>query len=404
MSEFQQDLENWGADVIFGRAKGPAADLARLVFRVFSWLFGLIARVRVWLFRVGFRSQANLGVKVISVGNLTMGGTGKTPVVEFLCRALLEKGRRPAILSRGYKSKAFPECQKWCGEEESEPGEWPKLVSDGKKVLLNVQYAGDEPFMLAKNLSSGVGVVVDRDRVKGGEFAVEKLGADTLVLDDGMQYLKLRHGTNIVLVDAKQPFGTEFLIPRGTLREPPSHLRRANYIIATRCEEPLKEEQITRLQRYNRTAPIIQTRHAPQYLEGVFDSSKRLELSALKGAYIAAISGIAIPDSFLSSLKSLGAEIVFDKAFGDHQVFPQKKVDAFFDRALRRDVNFVVTTEKDAVRFPKPKDQIIPLYFLRIEVEIIEGHEEWALCLEQLTNPPQLSRAQWWDQRLAISS
>ena len=165
VSSLGQDLEKWGADVIFGREKGFWAGMARLVFRVFSWLFAVIVRLRLLLFRSGIKKQARLGVKVVSIGNLTMGGTGKTPVVEFLCKALRQRGRNPVILSRGYKSQKLEERQVWRGQREEEPGDFPKVVSDGKRLRLPVEYAGDEPYMLAKNLLPGVGVVVDRDRV-----------------------------------------------------------------------------------------------------------------------------------------------------------------------------------------------------------------------------------------------
>lgn len=403
VSSIGQDLEKWGADVIFGREKGFRAGLARVVFRGFSWLFAIIVRCRLLLFRVGLKKQALLGVKVVSIGNLTMGGTGKTPVVEFFCKALRQKGRNPVILSRGYKSRKLEGRQVWRGRREEEPGEFPKVVSDGERLRLPVEYAGDEPYMLARNLLPGVGVVVDRDRVKGGRFAVRELQADILLLDDGLQYLKLDHAVDVVLVDAERPFGTDALIPRGTLREPPSNLSRANYIFVTRCHQPLSQEQIARLQRRNKTAPIIQTRHAPQYLEKVFHEGDRMELSELQGKYVAAMSGIANPESFEGLLKELGAEVMFHRTFGDHQVFPQKDVDSVFERALERDVDFVVTTEKDAVRFPRPTEDSVPLYFLRIEVEIIEGEEEWQACLERLCHPPELSAGEWWQQKLLVS-
>lgn len=393
-------MEKWGADVIFGRERGFVAGMARVVFRIFSWLFGGIVRLRLLLFRAGFPSQARLGVQVISIGNLTVGGTGKTPVVEFFSKALLERGRKPVILSRGYKSRKLEERQVWRGQREEEPGDLPKVVSDGERLRLPVEFAGDEPFMLAKNLLPGVAVVVDRDRVKGGCFAVSELQADVLLLDDGLQYLRLAHAIDVVLVDAEKPFGTNALLPRGTLREPCQNLARANYIFVTRCLRPLSAQQIARLQRYNKTAPIIQTRHAPRYLEKVFEAGDRLDLSFLKGKFVAAMSGIAVPESFENLLTELGANVMFHRTFGDHQVFPQKDVDAFFERALGRDVELVVTTEKDAVRFPRPTEMNVPLYFLRIEVEIIEGEAEWQACLERICNPPELSSSEWWQQRV----
>ena len=190
-----------------------------LVFRWLVWLRHLLYRVR-FIFR-----DHHLGTLIICVGNLTMGGTGKTPVVEMLARALRDRGRQVAILSRGYKS-ARPKRRKftlrqrlgawWTHRPLPRPG--PRVVSDGRSVLLDSRLAGDEPFMLAKNLP-GVSVVVDKDRVKAGLHAIRELGADTLLLDDGFQYLRLRHRLDIVLVDATKPFGNGHL-------HPPRHLAR----------------------------------------------------------------------------------------------------------------------------------------------------------------------------------
>src|SRR5690606_37850274 len=141
------------------------------------------------------------------------------------------------------------------------PGDdMPKVVSTGKALLLDSKYAGDEPFMLARNLD-GVAVVVDTDRVKGGRFAIGQLDADTLLLDDGLQYLHLAHGIDIVLVDRSAPFGTGALLPRGTLREPPRNLCRASYILITKCDGTANDALIEKLRRHNRVAPIIECTH-----------------------------------------------------------------------------------------------------------------------------------------------
>lgn len=400
LSTWSQDLEKWGADVIFGREKGFRAFVTRKIMRGFSLIFGRIVGGRLWLFRSGIKEQARFGVKVVSIGNLTVGGTGKTPVVELLSRELLKRGRSPVILSRGYKSRKLEERQVWKGRREEEPGDFPKVVSDRERLRLEVEYAGDEPYMLAKNLLPGVGVVVDRDRVKGARWAVDELQADILLLDDGLQYLKLAHTMDVVLVDAENPFGTEALLPRGTLREPPRNLCRADTILVTRCKGPLTAKQVERLRKFNKTAPIIQTSHMPRYLENIFDPTDRLELADLKEKFVGAISGIAVPESFEALLKEQGAEVGFHRTFGDHQVFPQKDVDRFMDRCERRDVDFAVTTEKDAVRFPRPSDSKVPIYFLRIEIEIISGQREWEECLDRLTTAPEISASEWGRQRL----
>ncbi len=271
MKELIEELERWGADVIFGRAKGFRATLMRFLMRAVSGIFRMIVQIRLWRYRRGWREQQYLGTQVVAIGNITVGGTGKTPVVELLARSLRDRGRSVAILSRGYKSKKLDRPQKWQGKNGRPiSGErMPKVVSTGTALLLDSKYAGDEPFMLAKNLD-GVAVVVDKNRVKGGLFAVGQLGADTLLLDDGMQYLDLAHSIDVVLIDSGAPFGTEALLPRGTLREPPKNLRRASYILITKCNGHSNEKLISRIRKYNKTAEIIECTHGPIYLENVF--------------------------------------------------------------------------------------------------------------------------------------
>ena len=232
MKELLEELERWGSDVIFGRAKGLRATLMRFLMRALSGVFRVIVQVRLWRYRSGWKQQRHLGTRVVAIGNITVGGTGKTPVVELLARTLHDRGRRVAILSRGYKSRRLDHPQKWrdAADRPISGDLMPKVVSTGSALLLDSKYAGDEPFMLARNLD-GVSVVVDKNRVKSGRFAVEHLEADTLLLDDGMQYLDLAHGIDIVLVDSGSPFGTGSLLPRGTLREPPANLRRASFIL-----------------------------------------------------------------------------------------------------------------------------------------------------------------------------
>jgi tetraacyldisaccharide 4'-kinase len=217
VGQVTDDVEKWAADVIFGRERGFGAAVARAIFWALSFLYGIIVRLRLKAYRQHWKQQAHLGTMVISVGNLTVGGTGKTPVVELLARTLRERGRQVAVLSRGYKSRKLDEPQEWKNLSREQCEGLPKIVSDGERVRLDSVYAGDEPYMLAKNLE-GVRVVVDKNRVNGGRFAVGELGADTLVLDDGLQYLPLDHEYDLILVDQSAPFGTRALLPRGTLQ------------------------------------------------------------------------------------------------------------------------------------------------------------------------------------------
>src|SRR6185312_12267032 len=191
-----------------------------------------LVQLRLYFYRKRVFRERTLGCLVISIGNLTVGGTGKTPIVEKFARALQTGGRRVAILSRGYKSVRSDKrtLMDRLLNRHIPP---PRVVSDGKSLLLDSLTAGDEPYMLAHNLKD-VLVLVDKDRVKSGRFAIDKWQVDTLLLDDGFQYLHLKHRLDMVLVDRQAPFGNEFLLPRGTLRETPRNLRRASYIFITK--------------------------------------------------------------------------------------------------------------------------------------------------------------------------
>lgn len=385
MSERLKEFEQWGEDVIFGRAKGLRASLMRVFLRFLSWIFRGLVSLRLNLFRLGWKKQAHLGTMVISIGNITVGGTGKTPVVELFARTLRDRGRKVAILSRGYKSKPLEEPQEWRKRETGELVEdkdMPKVVSSGKGVELAVQYAGDEPYMLAKNLED-VSVVVDKDRVKGGKFAIQELEADILLLDDGLQFLKIAHSIDIVLVDSNSPFGTGAMMPRGTLREPPRNLCRADYIFITKCKQAQNKELIKKIRKRNKVAEMIECTHGPVHLENVFTGEIK-PLSFLKEKYIAAISGIAVPESFEEKLTDLGAIVLFHRTFSDHHSFSQSDIDRFMTRCMRRDAEIIVTTEKDAVRFPRPKELDVEVYFLRIEVEILSGADVWEKLVSRI--------------------
>lgn len=384
MRETLDELEQWGTEVIFGRARGFRATLMRVLLWSLSGIYRLGVAKRLGRYRSGAKPQQYLGTQVISIGNLTVGGTGKTPVVELFARTLRDRGRKPAILSRGYKSKKLNHPQQWQGRDgEIVPAEqMPKVVSDGGEPLLKVKYAGDEPWMLAKNLP-GVAVVVDKNRVKGGAFAVGELGVDTLILDDGLQYLDLAHSTDVVLVDQGAPFGTGQMLPRGTLREPAKNLMRADYIFITKCDGSSNEQLINKMRRFNKNAEIIECTHGPKHLENLF-TGEQVPLEFLNDKYVAAISGIAVPQSFEKILDKLGAQVEFHRVFSDHHSFNQREIDRFMRRCVERDIEVIITTEKDAVRFMKPTELDVPIYFLRIEVEILKGEEVWNKIIERI--------------------
>jgi len=352
-----------------------------------SVIYRYLVSLRLWLYKSRIKREHNLGCLVVSIGNLTVGGTGKTPIVEKFAKALTAGGRRVAILSRGYKSVKPTLKQKISNKVKGSPirQEPPRVVTDGKEVLLDSKIAGDEPYMLATNLKD-VAIVVDKDRVKAGLHAIREFDADTLLLDDGLQYLRLRHRIDIVLIDKYSPFGNEKLLPRGTLREPPKNLKRASYIFITKCDGNSNEELIKRIRQYNRTAEIIECSHKPRYLKNII-TGEELPLDHLKGKYIGTVSGIAVPESFEDGLRNLGANIEITRRYTDHHRYRKVEIDRFVDQCINRDLDMIVTTEKDFVRFPKIKTDELPIYFLRVEIEILSNEETFDDCINRICSP-----------------
>src|ERR1041385_4644927 len=209
MSHWFENLEQFAIDVILERRHGPRARVLRGILYALSFIYERLVQVRLYLYRKRILRERTLGCLVISIGNLTVGGTGKTPVVEKFARALQTGGRRVAILSRGYKSVPKPTKRNWFERKFSKDVDPPRVVSDGKMVHLDPVTAGDEPYMLAHNLHDVI-VLVDKDRVKSGRYAIDKWKVDTLLLDDGLQYLHLRHRLEIGLVDRQTPVGNKF--------------------------------------------------------------------------------------------------------------------------------------------------------------------------------------------------
>src|SRR5881398_564616 len=387
MSRSRENLEQFAIDVILERRGGVRAALLRSVLYLLSLIYERLVQFRLFLYRKRIFRERALGCLVISIGNLTVGGTGKTPIVEKFARALQKGGRHVAILSRGYKSVPRPSKRSLLAKLRGDNPDPPRIVSDGKSLLLDSLTAGDEPYMLAHNLKN-VAVLVDKDRVKSGLFAIEKMNADTLLLDDGLQYLHLKHRLDIVLVDRQAPFGNEFLLPRGTLREAPRNLRRASYIFITKNTGEPNDALVQRIRRYNRTAEIIECAHKPLYLQNLF-TSERLPLERLHDTFIGSIFAIAAPESFEGALKKLGAHVDLAKRYIDHHYYSEAELISFIKRCIRRDLEMIVTTEKDSVRMPcLPEAEMkVPIYFLRVEIEILSGHESWEHCVARICKP-----------------
>jgi tetraacyldisaccharide 4'-kinase len=347
-----------------------------LVLKQLSRIYRTIIQLRHFCYSKGIFRHHMLGCQVISVGNLTVGGTGKTPVVEIFARELQKAGRRVAILSRGYKKSQPPFFQRIANKltlhERRSP---PRVVSDGTRLLLDSAMSGDEPYMLASNLPD-VAVLVGKDRVKSGRYAINKLGCDTLILDDGFQYLALKPRVQIVLVDKTNPFGNENVLPRGILREPVKNIKRANFIFITKSNGKDTEALRDRIRALNPSAEIIECRHCPRYLQNVFTNERR-ELDALQGMKVTALSGIAAPAGFEKSIETYGSEILERHRFADHHRYTQQELINIINTSDKLGADAIITTEKDAVRFPNIGRRDVPIYYLRVDIEILSGAQDF---------------------------
>ena len=366
-------IQEKGAD-----ADQPAAINALLAFLKFaSFLFAAVVSIRYFLYRTGILRRYPLGIQVISIGNVTAGGTGKTPVTEIFARTLAAAGRKVAILSRGYRRKEAPLWSRLF-TQVVEP---PLVVSDGRHVLLDSETGGDEPYMLASNLP-GVAVVVDRNRVKAGRYAIKRLACDTLILDDGFQYQKLKHSLEVVLVDATNPFGNGNMLPRGILREPARNLSRADIIFLTKCRGDVSAVR-NEIRKYNETAEIVECNHSPKVLKDVW-SREEFPLSWLKGKTVCTLSGVASPRGFEDSLRRLGAKVVWCERYADHHRYAPSEILYALNRTADMGADALVTTEKDAVRFPRFETTPVKCLYLRIAIEILSGAESFDSVINRI--------------------
>jgi len=376
MRETLERLEAYILSIIEDRQQGKRHLPIRIFLRMLSMIFTVLVQLRLFLFKHGLFRPHTLGCQVISIGNLTVGGTGKTPIVEIFARTLQKSGRKVAILSRGYKKDEAPFLERLVNKltfrNRTVP---PRVVSDGQRLLLDSSLSGDEPYMLASNLKDVV-VVVDKDRVKAGAWAINKFGCDTLILDDGFQYLNLKHRLDIVLVDRTNPFGNWKMLPRGILREPVRNIKRAGFIFITKSNGDGAGELKQTLRKYNATAEIVECRHNPKYLKNVYTGEER-PLDFLHGKDVAAISGIAQPKGFEEVLIKLGAKVLYHKRYADHHRYSQQEILESINRGIQRGAEILVTTEKDAVRFPYVERRDLPVYYLRVEIEMLSGAEKF---------------------------
>jgi len=324
------------------------------VLWVLSWIYGLALRILIWW---RCRRPRQLGCKTISVGNITVGGTGKTSLVEFICRYLIDNGRKVAVLTRGYKK--------------------PRLAS--RKPRSAYETMGDEPYLLQKNLKNIV-VIVDANRLQGARQARDYYGVDTVVLDDGFQQWGIKKDLDIVAIDATDPFGNRNMLPRGILREPLVALKRADIFVLTKTNlNPDCQDIRDYLAGINPGALVAEAAHQPIGCYELNREKEFLDLAILKGKPLALFSGIADPDSFENLILSLGGEPALVFRFGDHHHYTRRDTERIINASRSKGIGTVVTTEKDAVKLrqlygEKPEARIL---VLRIALEITRNEEKF---------------------------
>jgi tetraacyldisaccharide 4'-kinase len=351
----------------YNGSKGPALTIPTLLMAPFSLLYGRIVAARNRRFDLGVVKPARLPCRVVSVGNLTVGGTGKTPMVIRLAGMLRDRGYRPVVLSRGY------------GGTSKSP---VNVVSRGSGPLMKEREAGDEPVLIAKS-AVGIPVVTGPRRTLTGDWAIKNLNADVLILDDGFQHRHLFRDIDIVLLNAANPFGNGRLLPGGPLREPPSALKRADIIIATGTYDDVTTSRTLMLPD-GFHAPVFKCYYQPRkLLHGNPETAFPTEL--LHGKKICAFAGIGNPLAFEKTLAALGADVAVFIPFPDHHRYTQQDIGLIDEKARQCGAQMIVTTEKDMIKIEAfdvfPGD----IYALRIEMEFLSGREDFErLLLDKL--------------------
>jgi tetraacyldisaccharide 4'-kinase len=341
-------------DLIYGRKHslfwGP-------FLLVVSWLYGAAIFVRYVLYRLNLITRKELACTVISVGNITVGGTGKTPTVITIATLLRDSQKHPVVVSRGYGRK-----------NESKT----IIVSDGRSILVGPESGGDEPVLIGSKLP-GVPVVVGQKRYEAAVEALRRFNADVVILDDGFQHIQLKRTLDLVLVDANDPFGNGLLFPAGILREPMTALKRAHAVLITKIGRSEDTKHLQDIIGKKTRGKIFTSRMIPVDVVDC-DGGGSHPLSFLRNRTVLACSAIARPESFNSLLQSLGASVEAQSIYPDHHVFTKADLEDLYKKAVDNKVDIIITTEKDAVRLKHLKPQKI--FALRIELSVNE-REEW---------------------------
>jgi tetraacyldisaccharide 4'-kinase len=357
--------------LVHSKKTGIPGKILLAVLRLCSFFYSVGLACKLFFYQHGIFKQHRLPCKVISLGNITLGGTGKTPTAQVLAALIRDMGHRVVILNRGYRAN-------WQGQVG--------LVSDGHRIYMTAAEAGDEAFLLAKNVP-GVAVVIGKDRALTGEFAVRKLQADVIILDDGYQHWQLARDLDIVLIDALNVFGNNFLLPRGTLREPLENLSRAQVFLLTKVDQSTTETRQwihETLQRYNSNALVVESVHHPLCFIELEDwykgqRTKAAALESMKDRAVLAFSAIGNPSSFEQTLSSLGAKVAVAERYPDHHDYTMTEMQTAMEKAVQQGVYALITTEKDAVKIPTEfiySERPLPVFVIGIEVKFTHGSQK----------------------------
>ena len=350
---------------------GPAWAPVRAFLLICSWKYGVLVSVRKFLYAHIPGIRKRVAAHVVSVGNITVGGSGKTPLVEMYAKTWLRKGKKVAIVSRGYgKTRDF--AQHAALPETLRPPEGVRVVSDGScTIYLSAEEAGDEPHMLAKRVSEAI-VLVSRKRDAACRFAVEKLGAEVIVLDDAFQHLRMHRDEDVVAVDATNPFGNGHMLPRGILREPLTSLRRATRVLITKILPGSDIDLSEVLNKVRCVAPDVSvstTQYVPTHLSTRAEGDT-LPLDHLKGKKVVGFCGVADPAFFERTLTHLGAHVVRMRRFPDHYRYTSADLASINKDAREKNADAIVTTQKDMVRLPDGLSTACPLYAVAVEITV----------------------------------
>lgn len=360
--------------IVSGEDQSVLGDIARSSLGLLSKGYEKAVSIRNARFDEG-KGVTKVTVPVISVGNITAGGTGKTPMVRFICDVLTQKGLHPTVLSRGYRA---------------EDNNKNIIISKDGTMLVEPSISGDEAWLLAKVLQKS-NVIIGRERSKSAEIAINELGADCLIMDDGFQHRALARDIDIVLIDASNPFGYEHVLPRGLLREPLSGLQRANIIVLTKVDQVapgIVSGIRKRLTQMIPNVPVYETTHKPRFMYTLDDwanGSVGASVDAYKEQRIMAVSGIGNPQSFTQTLTDVGYNVVHTVPFGDHHDFSNDDVVEIWKEAFAHQADAICITEKDAVKLSQLhaiEDLKIPILVLSIGIEFVSGKQEFIENLE----------------------